>query len=129
MSQRTDEILIKLKALSLLEAVDLVSQIEETFRVDASTPAIGAVAIPRESRETSSSTREKTSFSVILEHVADDKRVSTLKVIRSLTDLGLKGAKAFCSALPKVVKEDISKEEAESVKGELEKAGGKAVII
>ena len=63
-----------------------------------------------------------------MDHVTDEKRVSTLKIIRSLTDLGLKEAKDFCSFLPKVVREDVFKEEAESVKGELEKAGGKVII-
>lgn len=128
MSQATDAILVKLKALTLLEAVELVSHIEETFRVDASTPAIGIIAMSRGGGEAHSEAREKTTFRVILDHVADDKRVSTLKVIRSLTDLGLKEAKDFCSSLPKVVKEDVSKEEAESAKGELEKAGGKVTI-
>jgi large subunit ribosomal protein L7/L12 len=129
MSQATDAILVKLKALTLLEAVELVSQIEETFRVDASTPAIGIMATPRQGGEAHSAAREKTTFSVVLDHVADDKRVSTLKVIRSLTDLGLKEAKDFCSSLPKVVKENVSKEEVASIKRELEKAGGKVTLL
>jgi large subunit ribosomal protein L7/L12 len=71
---------------------------------------------------------EKTTFDVILESVAEDKRVAVLKVIRSLTNLGLKEAKDFTSSLPKAVKEGVSKEEAEAAKKELEESGGKVVI-
>lgn len=130
MSQATNEILEKLKTLTLLEAAELVSQIEEVFGVDTSTPAVGIMMIPAgNSSDGSPATRaEKTTFDVVLELIAEDKRVAALKVIRSLTNLGLKEAKDFCSSLPKIVKEGISKDEAETVKKELEAAGGKAVI-
>jgi large subunit ribosomal protein L7/L12 len=130
MSQTTNEILTKLKTLTLLEAAELVSQIEETFGVDARSPIsrrmgvtiIGGIA------DSQTEKARQTSFDVVLESVAEDKRVASLKAIRSLTDLGLKEAKRFCSDLPKNVKEGISKEEAEKVKEELEQAGGTVVI-
>ena len=130
MSTTTNEIIEKLKSITLLEAAELVSQIEETFGVDASA-SVGAnfVQAPGDSGATGQETiEEKTSFDVILEDVASDKRVAVLKVIRNLTSLGLKEAKEFTTSLPKAVKESISKEEAEIAKQQLEEAGAKVKI-
>jgi len=130
MSAVTNEILEKLKSLTLLEAAELVSQIEETFGVDASAPAGGGrrrVAAGGAAAGAAPAA-EKTTFDVILESVAEDKRVAALKVIRSLTSLGLKEAKDFTSSLPKAVKEGVSKDEAQAAKKELEEAGGKVTI-
>ena len=129
MSTTTNEIIEKLKSITLLEAAELVSQIEETFGVDSNAFAGGFVAAPTEGGGTSVETpEEKTTFDVILEDIASDKRVAVLKVIRNLTSLGLKEAKEFTSSLPKAVKEGISKEEAETAKQQLEEAGGKVKI-
>jgi large subunit ribosomal protein L7/L12 len=130
MSQVTNEILEKLKTLTLLEATELVSKIEKTFGVDrSSSPIIPIIALDS-TRAASSETRraEKTTFDVTIESVRDDKRVAALKVIRSLTSLGLKEAKDFCSSLPKIVKRNVSKREAEDVKKRLEAVGGTASI-
>jgi large subunit ribosomal protein L7/L12 len=129
MSTTTNEILEKLKTLTLLEAAELVAQIEETFGVDASAPVGGAVVMAAAGATGGAAVaEEKTTFDVILESVAEDKRVAVLKVIRSLTNLGLKEAKDFTSSLPKAVKEGVSKEEAEAAKKELEESGGKVTI-
>lgn len=130
MSTTTNEIIDKLKSITLLEAAELVSQIEETFGVDASASVGGGfVQAPGEGATGGQeAVEEKTSFDVILEDVASDKRVAVLKVIRNLTSLGLKEAKEFTNALPKAVKESISKEEAEAAKQQLEDAGGKVKI-
>nr|AIY30216.1 ribosomal protein L12 [Lobosphaera incisa] len=129
MSTTTNEIIEKLKSITLLEAAELVSQIEETFGVDASVPIGGMMAAPQEGGGGSSETvEEKTTFDVILEDVPSDKRVAVLKVIRNLTSLGLKEAKEFTTSLPKAVKESVSKEEAEQAKQQLEQAGGKVKI-
>jgi large subunit ribosomal protein L7/L12 len=130
MSHTTDEILEKLKALTLIESVELVAQIEETFDVDASV-SIGRIIISSKIRNHSNAPTiesTKTNFDVVLESVSRDNRVATLKVIRSLTNVGLKEAKDFCSDLPKVVKEGISKEEAEIAKKELEVVGSSVTI-
>jgi large subunit ribosomal protein L7/L12 len=129
MSQATDKILESLKTLTLIEAADLVSKIEDTFGVDTSRVA-GRVSVSSQAGGLSDDAprREKTTFDVVLELVADDKRIAALKVIRSLTDLGLKEAKDFCSSLPKAVKEGVSKEEADTVKKELERVGGQVSI-
>jgi large subunit ribosomal protein L7/L12 len=130
MSTTTNEIIEKLKSITLLEAAELVSQIEETFGVDASA-SVGTNFV-QASGDTGASgqetVEEKTSFDVILEDVASDKRVAVLKVIRNLTSLGLKEAKEFTTSLPKAVKESISKEEAEIAKQQLEEAGAKVKI-
>lgn len=129
MSTTTDEIIGKLKTISLFEAKELVAQIEETFGVDASTPVGGFAAAPADAAaQTSEAAEEKTTFDVILESVASDKRVAVLKTIRNLTSLGLKEAKDFTASLPKAVKESVSKEEAETAKQQLEEAGGQVKI-
>jgi large subunit ribosomal protein L7/L12 len=130
MSQITEEILEKLKTLTLIEAVELASQIEETFGVDTRAFSSGVIIAPRiggVSGEIEIES-EKTTFDVILESIEGDKRVAVLKTVRTLTSLGLKEAKDFCSSLPKAVKEGVSKEEAEMAKKDLERAGSKVTI-
>ena len=114
MSAATDQILEQLKTLSLLEAAELVKQIEEAFGVSAAAPVGGMMmaAAPGAAAEV---VEEKTTFDVVLEDIEGDKRVAVLKVIRSLTSLGLKEAKEFTTSLPKAIKESVSKEEAENL--------------
>ena len=124
------QLIEKLKTITLFEASELVAQIEETFGVDASAPVGGFVAAPGAAGGGGAveAAEEQTTFNVILEDVASDKRVAVLKVIRNLTQLGLKEAKEFTTSLPKAVKEGISKEEADEAKSQLEEAGGKVTI-
>ncbi len=130
MSATTDEILEKLKGLTLLEAADLVKQIEETFGVSAAAPAGGMMmmapgagaAAPAEPEEV------QTEFDVILEEVPADKKIAILKVVRTLTGLGLKEAKDLVEAAPKPVKEAVAKDAAEDAKKQLEEAGAKASV-
>ncbi|HAZ49965.1 MAG TPA: 50S ribosomal protein L7/L12 [Cyanobacteria bacterium UBA11369] len=130
MSATTDEILEKLKTLTLLEASELVKQIEETFGVSAAAPVGGMMmmapgaggAAPAEEVE------EKTEFDVILDEVPADKKIAVLKVVRALTGLGLKEAKDLVEATPKPVKEGVKKEDAEDTKKQLEEAGAKVTI-
>ena len=129
MSTTTIEILEKLKVITLLEASELVSQIEEAFGVNASAPTGGVASAPIVGdSNVAEPVEEKTTFDVILEDIASDKRVAVLKVIRNLTSLGLKEAKDFTNSLPKAVKEGISKENAATAKQQLEDAGGKVKI-
>jgi large subunit ribosomal protein L7/L12 len=126
MSAATDKILEQLKTLSLLEAADLVKQIEEAFGVSAAAPAGGMMmAAPTAAAEPE---EEKTEFDVVLEEVPADKKIAVLKVVRTLTGLGLKEAKDLVESTPKAVKEAISKGDAEAAKKELEEAGGKVAI-
>jgi len=130
MSVTTNEIIEKLKSITLLEAAELVKQIEETFGVDASTPIGGGVgfAVSDGNNTAKETVEEKTSFDVVIDDVPADKRVAVLKIIRNLTSLGLKEAKELTTSLPKTLKESISKEEAESAKKQLEEAGAKVTI-
>lgn len=133
MSTTTDELIEKLKTITLFEASELVAQIETTFGVDASAPVGGFMAAPGAGAAgggaAAEAAEEQTTFNVVLEDVSSDKRVAVLKVIRNLTQLGLKEAKEFTTSLPKAVKEGVSKEEAEEAKTQLEEAGGKVTII
>ena len=125
MSATTDEIIQSLKGITLFEATELVAQIETTFGVDATLTSSGGATAPLEGGTApAEAAEEKTQFDVILEAIASDKRVASLKVIRNLTALGLKEAKDFTSSLPKAVKEGVSKEEAETAKQQLEEVGG-----
>jgi large subunit ribosomal protein L7/L12 len=132
MSTTTDELIEKLKTITLFEASELVAQIETTFGVDASAPVGGFMAAPGAGAAgggaAAEAAEEQTTFNVVLEDVSSDKRVAVLKVIRNLTQLGLKEAKEFTTSLPKAVKEGVSKEEAEEAKTQLEEAGGKVTI-
>nr|YP_009364061.1 ribosomal protein L12 [Pediastrum duplex]AQU64454.1 ribosomal protein L12 [Pediastrum duplex]AWI68350.1 ribosomal protein L12 [Pediastrum duplex]AWI68550.1 ribosomal protein L12 [Pediastrum duplex] len=127
-----NEILEKLKTLTLLEASELVSKIEETFGVDASAPAGGAVMMAAPAAgaaEAAPKEEEKTLFDVVLEEIPADKKVSIYKVVRSIANIAVNQVKEFTSSLPKALKEGISKEEAQAAKQQLEDAGAKVKIV
>nr|YP_010330113.1 ribosomal protein L12 [Porphyridium aerugineum]UNJ17829.1 ribosomal protein L12 [Porphyridium aerugineum] len=129
MSNKITDIVEQLKTLTLLEAAELVKQIEETFNVDASAPAAGAMMMmPAASNATAEPVEEKTEFNVTLEAVPADKKIAVLKVVRTITGLGLKEAKDLVESAPKALKEAASKEDSESIKKQIEEAGGKVTI-
>lgn len=124
-----DEILEKLKGLTLLEAAELVKGIEETFGVSAAAPAGGMMMMaPAGAAAPAEEVEEKTEFDVVLEEVPADKKIAVLKVVRTLTGLGLKEAKDLVEAAPKAVKEAIAKADAEDAKKQLEEAGAKVSV-
>lgn len=122
------EIVEQLKSLTLLEAADLVKQIEETFGVSAAAPVGGMMMAAAPGAAAAEEVEEQTEFSVILEEVPADKKIAVLKAVRTITGLGLKEAKDLVEATPKSVKEGITKEAAEDVKKQLEEAGAKISI-
>ena len=127
MSEKITQIVEELKTLTLLEASELVAQIEETFGVDASAAAGGgmvmaAAAGPAEEVE------EKTEFDLMLDEVPADKKIAVLKVVRSITGLGLKEAKELVESAPKLVQEGIAKDAAEEAQKQITDAGGKASL-
>ena len=129
MSAATDEILEKLKTLTLLEAAELVKQIEEAFGVSAAAPAGGMMMMaPGAAVAAAEPEEEKTEFDVILEDVPADKKIAILKVVRAITGLGLKEAKDLVESTPKPVKEAAAKDAAEEAKKQLEEAGAKVSI-
>ncbi len=126
MSAATDTILEQLKTLSLLEAAELVKQIEEAFGVSAAAPVGVAAAAPAAAAEAA---EEQTEFSVVLEGLSDEsKKISVLKVVRAITGLGLKEAKDLVEAAPKDVLSGVPKAAAEDAKKQIEEAGGKVAI-
>ena len=131
MSAKTDEILESLKSLSLLEASELVKQIEEAFGVSAAASAGVVMAAPGAAGAGGGggeAAEEKTEFDVILDSFDASAKIKVLKVVRNATGLGLGDAKALVEAAPKPVKEGISKDDAEALKKEIEEAGGKVTI-
>ena len=122
-----DEILEKLKTLSLLEAAELVKGIEETFGVSAAASAGVVMAAPGAAGGAAEE-EEKTEFDVVLEEVPKDKKIAILKVVRSITGLGLKEAKAMVEETPKTIKEGVPKDDAEDTKKKLEEAGAKVAV-
>ncbi len=129
MSAATDEILEKLKTLSLLEAAELVKQIEEAFGVTAAAPAGGMMMMaPAGGAAAAEEVEEQTEFDVILTEVPADKKIAVLKIVRELTGLGLKEAKDVVESTPKAIREGVPKEAAEEAKKKLEEAGGKATV-
>jgi len=127
MSEKIDQIVEELKTLTLLEASELVTKIEDTFGVDASAAGGGGMimaAAPTAGEEV----EEKTSFNLMLDEVPADKKIAVLKVVRSLTGLGLKEAKELVESAPKQVQESLAKDAAEEAKKQIEDAGGKASL-
>jgi len=117
----TQEIIEVIKGLSVLELNELVKACEEEFGVSAAAGVVVAAAGPAEEVE------EKTEFDVELTEVGPNK-VKVIKVVREITGLGLKEAKDVVDNAPKMIKEAVSKEEAEAVKAKIEAEGAKITI-
>ena len=130
MTSKIDDIIQDLKTLTLLEAAELVKEIEDVFGVDASVSTSGMVMMSPGDPGSDNSTieQEQTEFDVSLEAVPAPKKIAILKVVRSLTGLGLIEAKGLVESAPKILKEGISKEDAQEIKEKLESAGATVVI-
>ena len=127
-SEKVQNIITGLKTLSLTEAIELISTIEETFGVCVSeTVATAAVAMST-ANPIVQEVEEKTEFNVTLEEFPPDQKIAILKVVRTLTGFGLKESKALVESVPKVIQEDVSKEVAEDSKNQLEAAGAKVSL-
>ena len=132
---QNNEIIEKLKSITLLEAIELVKKIEETFGVETSTmiPTSPVSVVNQENKISEKSEKEETtSFDLILQEVPSEderaKRLTVFRIIRELTSLGLKESKELTNDLPKAIKESIPKSEAEEAKKQLESAGAKVII-
>ena len=123
MAVTKEEIIEALKEMSLLEASELVKDIEETFGVSAAAP-VAVAAAPAAGGEAAA---EKTDFDVVLEGFGDNK-IAVIKVVHEITGLGLKEAKAAVEAAPNTLKEGVKKEEAEEIKAKLEEAGAAVTL-
>lgn len=122
-SEKITAIIEELKTLTVLELSDLVHAVEEEFGVSAA--AAVAVAGPAAGGEAAA--EEKTEFDVELKSAGSNK-IAVIKVVREITGLGLKEAKALVDGAPKTVKEAVSKDDAEDIKSKLEAAGAEVEL-
>ncbi|MBD2451200.1 50S ribosomal protein L7/L12 [Nostoc sp. FACHB-152] len=125
MSAKTVEILEQIKSLTVNETAALVKQIEATFNVDSSIPKL--ITIDKR-KEDETQPQIQTEFDVVLVSVPAEKKIALLKVIRTITGLGLKEAKDFVDSLPQVVQSGLNQEAAETLKQQLEETGAIAAL-
>ena len=123
MAVTREEIIEALKEMSLLEASELVKDIEETFGVSAAAP----VAVAAAPAAGAAAAEEKTEFDVVLEGFGDNK-IAVIKVVREITGLGLKEAKEVVENAPKSIQEGVAKDKAEEIKAKLEEAGAAVTL-
>jgi large subunit ribosomal protein L7/L12 len=120
-----DDVIEFVKNMSVLELSELVKEMEEIFGVSAAAPM--AMAMAPAGGGDAAAEEEQTEFDVVLESIGD-KKIQVIKAVRAITGLGLKEAKGLVDAAPKAIKEAVDKDEAESVKTQLEEAGAVAVV-
>ncbi|MBS5945539.1 MULTISPECIES: 50S ribosomal protein L7/L12 [Peptoniphilus] len=121
MSEKVEKLIEEVKELTVLELSEVVKALEEEFGVSAAAPAAVAAA-PVAGGAAPAAAEEKTEFDVIITEAGQEK-VKVIKVVKDLTGLGLKDAKAVVDGAPKAVKEGVSKDEADDIKAKLEEAG------
>ena len=122
MSEKVEKLIEEVKELTVLELSEVVKALEEEFGVSAAAPAAVAAAPVAGGAAPAAAAEEKTDFDVILTEAGQEK-VKVIKVVKDITGLGLKDAKAVVDGAPKAVKEGASKEEAEEIKAKLEEVG------
>jgi large subunit ribosomal protein L7/L12 len=123
MALSTNEILDAIASMTVLEASELVKAMEEKFGVSAAAPVAVAAAGPAAGGGAAPA-EEKTEFTVTLKAFDDTKKIAVIKEVRAVTGLGLKEAKELVEGAPKVLKENIAKDEAEKIKKSVTEAGG-----
>ena len=123
MAVSKEEILDAISNMTVVEIVDLISAMEEKFGVSAA----AAVAAAPVAAPVAEAAEEQTEFNVVMTSFGANK-VNVIKVVRSLTGLGLKEAKDLVEAVPAIIKEGVSKAEAEDIKKQLEEAGATAEV-
>jgi large subunit ribosomal protein L7/L12 len=123
MALSNEELLKELSAKPIMEIVELVKMLEDTWGVSAAAPVAVAAAAPAGA----AAAEEQTEFSVIMKSFGENK-VGVIKAIRTITGLGLKEAKDMVEGVPATVKEGVPKDEAEQVKKQLEEAGAAVEI-
>jgi large subunit ribosomal protein L7/L12 len=125
---KKEEIIEYISNMSVLELSELVKALEEKFGVSAAMPVVsGTIQASASASEEGDKKEEKTTFSIELTN-AGNQKIQVIKVLREITTLGLKEAKDVVDAAPKVIKEGVSKEEAEEIKKKLEAAGAQVTI-
>jgi large subunit ribosomal protein L7/L12 len=128
MAASKDAILEAISKMTVLEVVDLISDMEKKFGVSAAAPVAFAAAPGAAGGAAAAPAEEQTEFSVTLKEYPADKKVTVIKVIRELTGLGLKEAKDLVEGVPSLVKEGVAKADSETMKKKLEDAGAKVEV-
>ena len=124
MSEKVTNLIEEVKSLTVLELSELVKALEEEFGVSAAAPAAVAVAAPAAAAPAA---EEKTEVDVVLKSAGANK-INVIKVVKEITGLGLKEAKALVDEAPKTIKEGASKDDAESIKTKLTEAGAEVEL-
>jgi large subunit ribosomal protein L7/L12 len=128
MAANKDEILDAISKMTVLEVVELISDMEKKFGVSAAAPVAFAAAPGAAAGAAAAPAEEQTEFAVTLKEYPADKKVTVIKVIRELTGLGLKEAKDLVEGVPSLVKEGVAKADVETMKKKLEDAGAKVEV-
>jgi len=122
-----EDVIAFIENMTVVELAEFVKELEDRFGVSAAAPVAAVAAAAPQAGGEAQAAEEKTEFDVIL-NKPGDKKIQVIKVVREITGLGLKEAKALVDAAPKAVKEKVSKEEAEEIKAKLEEAGAEVEI-
>ena len=123
MAVKKEDVIAYLEKANMMEISELISEIEEKFGVSAAAPVAVAAASPGSDAASS----EKTEFDVYI-NAAGQQKINVIKVVRAITDLGLKEAKEIVDSAPKVIKEGVSESEANEIKTQLEEAGAEVEL-
>ncbi len=126
MAASREQILESISQMSLMEVVELISDMEKKFGVTAAAPV--AFAAAPGAAAAAAPAEEKTEFTVLLKEYPADKKVTVIKVVREITGLGLKEAKDLVEGVPSTVKDGVNKADAETFKKKLEEAGAKVEV-
>jgi len=123
MAVKKEDVIAYLEKANMMEISELISEIEEKFGVSAAAP----VAVAAASSGSDAASPEKTEFDVYI-NAAGQQKINVIKVVRAITDLGLKEAKEIVDSAPKVIKEGVSESEANEIKSQLEEAGAEVEL-
>jgi large subunit ribosomal protein L7/L12 len=126
-SMNQEQMVNELSSWTVMEVAGLIKALEEKWGVSAAPAAVAVAAAPGAGGAAAAPVEEKTEFDVELSN-AGDKKINVIKVVREITNLGLADAKNLVEGAPKMIKEGVSKDEAESIKKKLEEAGAKVTV-
>jgi large subunit ribosomal protein L7/L12 len=124
MAATKEEIIEAISSMTVLEVSELVKALEEKFGVSAAAPVAVAAVGAAPGAAAPAAEEEKTEFTVVLKAFDDSKKIAVIKEVRAVTGLGLKEAKDLVEGAPKTLKENVTKEEADKIKGSITTAGG-----
>ncbi len=127
MATAAEELIKTIDEMSVLELNELVKSLEEHYGVSAAAAAVPMAAMPGAAGGGEAAAEEQTEFDVVLTAIGD-KKINVIKAVREVTSLGLKDAKDLVESAPATVKEGVSKEEAEEIKGKFEDAGAQVEL-